>query len=238
MIRFANVVKRYQTRQSKGHEALSALNLEIDKGEWVFLAGHSGAGKSTLLKLIALLERPTRGQLFINDRNVGRLPVRQVPKHRQNIGMVWQDHQLLYDRSVFDNVALPLVVQSLRPKDIARRVRAALDQVDLLRYEQHWPMSLSTGEQQRVGIARAIVHRPAMLLADEPTGNLDPMLSLDIMRLFKRFHDIGTTILIATHDVDLIKQFKQRILVLKDGGLVADTRFPEVQQRYEQTWVA
>ncbi len=217
LIRLENVGKRYPG----GQDALKGLTLSIDPGEFVFLTGHSGAGKSTLLKLIALIERPTRGQVIVNGENTRRVTRRRIPRYRRNIGMVFQDHQLLFDRSVFDNVALPLIIGGATSRDAARRVRAALDQVGLLSREKSLPITLSTGEQQRVGIARAIVARPSLLIADEPTGNLDPALSLEIMRIFERFNDIGVTLLIASHDLSLIRQLGHREVALA-GGALAD----------------
>jgi cell division transport system ATP-binding protein len=187
-----------------------------------FLTGHSGAGKSTLLKLIGLLERPSRGQVFVNGRNLGRLPRRKIPYHRREIGIIFQDHRLLTDRTVFDNVALPLVVAGVGRKEVGRRVRAALDQVGLLRKEKAFPVTLSGGEQQRVGIARAVVTRPPVVLADEPTGNLDPDLSREIMGLFERFNQVGVTLLIASHDLALIAALPYRRLTLSSGRLVSD----------------
>ena len=215
MIRFDAVTKRYP----RGHDALSNVSLEVGRGELVFLTGHSGAGKSTFLKLIGLIERPTRGQVLVGGRNIGRLPNRQVPAHRRSIGMVFQAHKLLPDRSIFDNVALPLVIEGLRQREIRRRVRAALDQVGLLGREKNQPEMLSTGEQQRVGIARAVVGRPKLLIADEPTGNLDPELSLEIMWLFRRLNEVGVTMLIATHDIALLEQVGGRRVVLHDGRI-------------------
>jgi cell division transport system ATP-binding protein len=222
MIRFDNVSKRYQ----KGREALSNISLHVRPGEMIFLTGHSGAGKSTLLKLIALIERPTRGQIFIDGRNVGRLPDRQIPKHRRQIGMVFQDHKLLGDRSIFDNVSLPMIIAGYSQRDIERRTRAALGQVGLLDKEKHTPAMLSTGEQQRVGIARAVVARPKLIIADEPTGNLDPDLSLDIMSLFRRFNEIGVTMLIATHDVALLNKVDGRQIMLTDGRIESGEIYP------------
>jgi len=217
MIQFDNLSKRYPT----GDEALSNINLHVDAGELAFLTGHSGAGKSTMLKLLMLLERPSSGTLLINGKNINRLANRKIPGYRRQLGVVFQDHQLLMDRSVFDNVALPLQVAGQPRKEIGRRVRAALDGVGLLNKERHSPMMLSGGEQQRVGIARAVVHKPRILLADEPTGNLDPTLSAEIMALFQRFQDVGVTVLIATHDIDLINRMKCRIIRL-ERGMVAD----------------
>jgi cell division transport system ATP-binding protein len=219
MIRFEHVTKRY----AESGDALSDLSLELAAGEMAFLTGHSGAGKSTLLKLIGCLERPTRGQLTVNGRNLGRLPRRRIPHHRRQVGMIFQDHRLLADRTVFDNIALPLVVAGLGHKETARRVRASLDQVGLLGKEKSYPLALSGGEQQRVGIARAIVGRPPLLLADEPTGNLDPDLSREIMGLFERFNQVGVTVLIASHDLALIAALPYRTFTLSRGRLVADT---------------
>ena len=215
MIRFDNVTKRYE----KGREALHSVSFEVDAGELIFLTGRSGAGKSTLLKLIALIERPTRGQVLIEGRNIGRLPERRIPAHRRKIGMVFQDHKLLEDRSVFENIALPMIIACYAQREIGGRVRAALDYVGLLDKEKHTPAMLSMGEQQRIGIARALVARPKLLIADEPTGNLDPELSLDIMTLFRRFNEVGVTMLIATHDLGLVKQLGGRRIVLEDGSI-------------------
>ncbi|HEY7672432.1 MAG TPA: cell division ATP-binding protein FtsE [Gammaproteobacteria bacterium] len=220
MIRFENVHKRYPS----GREALSGVTFMLDKGEMAFLTGPSGAGKSTLLKLIALIERPTRGTVLVNNQNTARVPRRRIPYFRQRIGVVFQDHKLLYDRSVFDNVALPLMIAGMKPREIGRRARAALDQVGLLDREQHAPITLSTGEQQRVGIARAVASRPEVVIADEPTGNLDPDLSLEIMRLFERFNDVGVTLLIATHDLELVDNLAHRRLRLVGGQIVEDSR--------------
>ncbi len=217
MIRFENVTKRY----GKGREALRDVSFEIDTGELIFLTGHSGAGKSTLLKLIALIERPTRGQVLVGGRNIGRLAARHIPAHRRQIGMVFQDHKLLEDRSVFENIALPMIIAGYRQREMRGRVRAALDYVGLLDREKQTPAMLSTGEQQRVGIARAIVARPKVLIADEPTGNLDPDLSLDVMNLFRRFSEVGVTMLIATHDLGLLDRVGGRRIVLDDGAVAA-----------------
>jgi cell division transport system ATP-binding protein len=217
MIHFDNLSKRY----SGGYEALKSIDLHMDAGELAFLTGHSGAGKSTLLKLLMLLERPSAGTLLINGKNISRLADHKIPSYRRQLGVVFQDHQLLMDRSVFDNVALPLQVAGQPRKEIGRRVRAALDGVGLLAKERHSPAMLSGGEQQRVGIARAVVHKPRILLADEPTGNLDPALSAEIMALFRRFQDVGVTVLIASHDIDLIHRMNGRIIRLHQG-MVAD----------------
>jgi cell division transport system ATP-binding protein len=219
MIQFDRVSKRYEG----GNYGLSDITLEVDEGEAVFVTGHSGAGKSTLFRLIGLIERPSRGQLVVDGRNLAKLPRRQVPYHRRRVGMIFQDHRLLADRTVFDNVALPLVVAGVAHRDIARRVRAALDKVGLLRKERALPQTLSGGEQQRVGIARAVVSRPPVLLADEPTGNLDPDLSREIMELFINFNRVGVTLLIATHDLDLVRALGRRIIRLNQGMLVDDT---------------
>ena len=216
MIHFENVTKRY----NEGRAALRNVSLELSNGEFAFLTGHSGAGKSTLLKLIALIERPTRGQVFVDGRNIGRLAPRQVPQHRRKIGIVFQDNKLLEDRPAFDNVALPLVIAGFNRREIARRTRAALDQVGLLDKLGSAPRRLSAGEQQRVGIARAIASKPKLLIADEPTGNLDPELSLDIMNLFRRLNEVGVTMLIATHDLTLLEQLDARKIELADGEVI------------------
>jgi cell division transport system ATP-binding protein len=218
IIRFEQVAKRYPG----GIQALSELDFGLAAGEMVFLTGRSGAGKSTLLKLIALLERPSRGRVIFEGRNVGRLSRRQIPWLRRRIGIVFQDHALLSDRRVFDNVALPLVIAGVAYPEIRRRVRAALDKVGLLEKERMYPPMLSGGQQQRVGIARAIIGKPPLLLADEPTGNLDPELSADLMHLFVQLNETGTTVLIASHDLDLIRRLGQRVLVLRDGRLADD----------------
>ena len=215
MIQLEEVTKRFPG----GQEALSGLSLSIDKGEMVFVTGHSGAGKSTLLRLIALIERPTSGQVIVDGQNTRRVKRRKIPAYRRQIGMVFQDHKLLYDRPVFDNVALPLVIAGMGYREAGRRVRPALEQVGLLHKEKQNPETLSAGEQQRVGIARAIVTRPKLLIADEPTGNLDPDLSLEVMRIFRRFNEVGVTLLIASHDIDLIDKLGCRHIALEDGKL-------------------
>jgi cell division transport system ATP-binding protein len=217
MVRFEHVTKHYPA----SGDALNDVTFELASGEMAFLTGHSGAGKSTLLRLIGLLERPTRGQVMVQGRNLGRLPTRKIPYHRRQVGMVFQDNRLLGDRTAFDNVALPLVAMGVSHKETGRRVRAALDQVGLLAKERAYPVTLSGGEQQRVGIARAVVARPPLLLADEPTGNLDPDLSREIMTLFERFHQVGVTVLIATHDLALIHSLRHRTITLSGGHLMA-----------------
>jgi cell division transport system ATP-binding protein len=218
MIEFNNVSKRYEN----GHDALKHIDLTLDKGEMAFLTGHSGAGKSTLLKLITLVERSTRGDVIVNDINLSKVSNRKIPFVRRNIGMIFQDHRLLFDRSVFDNVALPLIIAGHPHREIGRRVRAALDKVGLLKKEKLEPIMLSGGEQQRVGIARAVVNKPPILLADEPTGNLDPELSAEIMGLFQQFNQVGVSLLVASHDLGLIARLKYRTITLKDGMLVGD----------------
>ena len=215
MIEFDNVSKRYPD----GHEALSQVSFVLDAGEMAFLTGHSGAGKSTLLKLIMLMERPSGGQLLVNGKSLSRLHKSQIPYYRRRVGVVFQNHQLLFDRTVFDNVALPMQVSGAQHRDIERRVRAALDKVGLLSKEKLNPVQLSGGEQQRIGIARAVVHTPRILLADEPTGNLDPELSAEIMTLFEDFRNVGVSVLVATHDIALISSMGERVLTLDHGRL-------------------
>jgi len=216
MIRFDQVHKRYPN----GREALAGVSFEIESGKLAFLTGHSGAGKSSILKLIALIERPTRGQVIVNNRNVAGIKPRGIAQFRRQIGVVFQDHKLLHDRPVMDNVALPLIIAGTPKREIDKRVRAALDQVGLLGKEKSRPLELSTGEQQRVGIARAVVARPALLIADEPTGNLDPDLAREVMQLFKRFSEVGVTVVVATHDVHLIESFDATRIVLSEGRIV------------------
>lgn len=216
MIEFERVSKRYPG----GFEALKDVSFQIPRGEMLFLTGRSGAGKSTLLKLIMLMERPSHGSIVVNGHQLGKLPARKIPLLRREIGVVFQNHQLLFDRSVYDNVALPLMILGYQPNEIGRRVRAALDKVGLLSKERAQPRTLSGGEQQRVGIARAVVHKPPILLADEPTGNLDPELSRDVMQLFEQFNQVGVTVLIASHDLGLIARMPHRLLSLRDGELV------------------
>jgi len=216
VLQFINVSKRYPG----GSEALKNVSFEIQQGEMAFLTGHSGAGKSTLLKLIAVLERSSQGQVMLDSQNIGRIPQRLVPYTRRKIGMIFQDHRLLHNHTVFDNVALPLIIAGHQQHEIKRRVRAALDKVGLSGKERRYPITLSGGEQQRIGIARAVVNRPPMILADEPTGNLDPQLSAEIMQLFEQFNQVGVTVLIASHDVPLIKRMGYRMLELSQGELV------------------
>lgn len=217
MISFERVSKRYDN----SHDALRELSFTIEPEELVFLTGHSGAGKSTLLRLIMLMERPSRGKVLVGGADLSKFRRGNIPRHRQSIGVVFQNHKLLMDRPVFDNVALPLQIAGFEYRDIDRRVNAALDKVGLLDRVQSMPMSLSGGEQQRVGIARAVVARPSILLADEPTGNLDPELSAEIMQLFVDFSRVGVTVLIASHDLALISRLRHRTLTLNEGRLVS-----------------
>ena len=216
MITFERVSKRFEG----GHDALRDVSFEIGADELVFLTGHSGAGKTTLLRLVMLLERPTRGRVLVNGRDLSRIARRGIPAHRREVGVVFQNHRLLFDRSVFDNVALPLYIAGYDHREVGKRVRAALDKVGLLRHERAMPVTLSGGEQQRVGIARAVVGRPPVLLADEPTGNLDPALSAEIMTLFEDFSRVGVTVLIASHDLALISRLRHRIITLREGRLM------------------
>ena len=215
MIQFNAVTKRYPG----GFEALTQVNFSLKRGEMAFLTGHSGAGKSTLLKLVSALESPSSGQITVNGIRLDQLNKRTMASYRSSLGLTFQSTNLLSDRSIFDNVALPLQIQGLSVATITKRVRAALDMVGLLSKEKMLPIHLSCGEQQRVGLARAVVHKPALLLADEPTGNLDPGLSAEIMKLFTQFNQVGVTILIATHDLALIAGMKNRIVVLKGGKM-------------------
>lgn len=226
MITFEHVSKRYPG----GVSALLDLNFHIDAGEMVFLTGHSGAGKSTLLRLILMLEQATGGQVVVNGRNLSKTPARLTAQVRRQIGMIFQDHKLLSDKTVFDNVSLPLMIAGMRYSEIRKRVRAVLDKVGLLGKEKMWPLMLSGGEQQRVGIARAIVSMPPVLLADEPTGNLDPQLSKELFGLFRQLNAQGATVLIASHDLSLIRSMSQRVLVLSAGRLIDD--IPAVMYRH------
>lgn len=217
MITFKNVSKRYPD----GYVALNNLDLTVESGEMVFLTGHSGAGKSTLLKLIVAIERPTSGTITISGQNIAQLKPAAIPYMRRKIGFIFQDHKLLFDRSVFDNVLLPLQISNFDNNTVAARVRAALDKVGLLKKEKSMPVALSGGERQRLCIARAVVHRPAILIADEPTGNLDVEYARDIMTMFTSFNQVGVTVLIATHDASLLEDTQHRILSLKQGKLAA-----------------
>ena len=218
MIKFERVSKTYPG----GSRALADVSFTIERGTMVFLTGHSGAGKSTLLRLVMMLERASHGQVIVNQRNLSNTPDRLAPLVRQSTGMIFQDHKLLKDKTVADNVALPLMIAGLRYADIRKRVRASLDRVGLLDKENAWPLTLSGGEQQRVGIARAIVSMPPLLLADEPTGNLDPNLSRELFELFANVSEQGATVLVASHDLDLIRQTRKRVLVLSNGRLADD----------------
>lgn len=217
MLKFDHVSKRYPD----AGEALSDVSFHLEKGEMAFLTGRSGAGKSTLLKLIAMMEQCTRGTVMLNGQNISRISDSRIPYVRRHLGLIFQDYKLLNDRTVFDNVALPLVVSGVNHQEISRRVRAALDKVSLLGKEWKHPLALSGGEQQRVGIARAIVNKPKLILADEPTGNLDPDLSAEVMHMFEEFIQVGVTVLIATHDIELIHRLGHRELRLDKGHLVA-----------------
>jgi cell division transport system ATP-binding protein len=218
MICFNNVSKTYPG----GYLALQKVNFELQAGEMAFLTGHSGAGKSTLLKLISLMEKPSSGSILINNKELANVSYNEIPYIRRSIGMIFQHHNLLMDRTVFDNVALPLIIEGYGHKEIKKRVEAALDKVHLSNKLKCFPNMLSGGEQQRVGIARAIVNKPPVILADEPTGNLDPKLSLDIIKLFEEFNAVGICVLIATHDLGLIARMKYRTLTLKQGTMITD----------------
>lgn len=226
ILEFRDVSYRYEG----GHDVLSHMNFELGRGEMAFLTGPSGAGKSTVLRLAAMQMRATSGQVLMNGKNLTTIRPGKVPAYRRELGMIFQDFQLLNDRSVFDNVALPLVIRGLAHADIERRVRAALDAVGLLDRLHAWPRTLSGGEQQRIGVARAIVARPQLILADEPTGNLDPRMALDIMRLFQRFNDGGVSLLIATHAIDLIEHFPEHRVLHLQGGKHSRAR-PEAASR-------
>lgn len=216
MIRFSNAFKRYPN----GYEALKGVSFEIEVGEMVAITGHSGAGKSTLLKLVAGIELASQGSVLVNGQNLGQLKAAGLAVLRRNLGLVFQDHRLLFDRNVFENVALPLAIASFPRNEIGKRVRAALDKVGLLGREKSNPITLSGGEQQRLCIARAIVNRPAILIADEPTGNLDQQYAATIMELFKSFNQVGVTVILSTHDELALQRLKCRRIVLDRGRVV------------------
>ena len=220
LLRFDNVSKRYPG----GHEALTEVGFEVDEGEMLFVTGHSGAGKSTVLRLIQLTERPSRGAVLFGERNLLKVRGGQMALHRRSVGVVYQDHRLLMDRSIAENVALPLILRGTRRAEIGKRVRVALDRMGLGAREKALPSQLSAGEQQRVGIARAIVAEPPLLIADEPTGNLDPTLAAEIMELFASLPARGTSVLVASHDLALIKRMRKRVLILDHGRLADDIR--------------
>ena len=217
MIKFVNVTKRYP----ETGDVLRNVSFHLRRGEIAFLTGHSGAGKSTLLRLIAAMERCSRGQILLDGQDLGQVKENQLPFIRRKMGFIYQDYKLLKDRTVFDNVALPLVIAGFGHHEVTRRVRAALDKVSLTGKEKKYPLALSGGEQQRVGIARAVVNKPPIIIADEPTGNLDPELSEEIMFLFGQFQQVGVTVLIASHDISLIAQLNHRVLKLDHGQLVS-----------------
>ena len=222
LLRFDNVTKAY----AGSAPALSEVSFSVEEGEMLFVTGHSGAGKSTLLRLVHLSERPSRGTVLVDERNLAKVRGGKVPLHRRQVGVVFQDHRLLTDRSVYDNVALPLLIAGTPASEVGKRVRAMLDKVGLLERERSLPVQLSTGEQQRVGIARAIIAQPRLLVADEPTGNLDPQLAAEIMQLFASLPALGTTVIVASHDLALVKRMRRRVLVL-DHGKLADDISPE-----------
>lgn len=214
MIQLQQVSKRYADKTALDH-----ASLHMPRGAMAFLTGHSGAGKSTLLKLIMLMEQPSAGRVIIDQQDLSKLRGKQIALHRRKIGLVFQNHQLLEDYNVHDNIALPLKVSGYNNLDAGRRVRAALDKVGLLSKEKLLPQVLSTGEQQRIGIARAIVNKPRLILADEPTGNLDPRLSAEIMQLFEQFNQVGVTVLVASHDLSLIERLSHPIIHLYQGHI-------------------
>jgi len=227
MIKLSHVFKRYPN----GHQALSDITLDVSTGEMAFIAGHSGAGKSTLFKLITRIEKPTSGQILVDGQNLGRMSNHKIPSLRRNIGVIFQDHKLLFDRSVFDNVALPLIVAGVPHNQVQKSVRAALGKVGLAGKEKSYPIALSGGEQQRVGIARAVINRPSILLADEPTGNLDQALSDEIIDIFADFNRVGVTVLIATHDLRQVKRLNKRTIHIANGELV-DPSAPSGEVRF------
>ncbi|MBB5875496.1 MULTISPECIES: cell division ATP-binding protein FtsE [Xanthomonas] len=218
VLRFDNVSKQY----AGGHAALVDVSFEVEEGEMLFVTGHSGAGKSTLLKLIHLSERPSRGAVLFGERNLLKVRGRRVPLHRREVGVVYQDHRLLTDRSIAENVALPLILRGTRRAEIGKRVRSVLERMGLGHREKALPSQLSAGEQQRVGIARAMVGEPRLLVADEPTGNLDPTLAAEIMQLFAELPARGTSVLVVSHDLALLKQMRKRVLILDHGRLIDD----------------
>ncbi|MBM6550538.1 cell division ATP-binding protein FtsE [Marinomonas ostreistagni] len=220
-IEFQRVGKKYES----GQEALSQVSFHLRQAEMAFLTGHSGAGKSTLMKLIMMIERQSTGNILVDGVDLSTLGKGAIPYHRRRVGVVFQNHQLLFDRSVFHNVALPLQVSGADDAQTGKRVRAALDKVGLLGKEKLNPMALSGGEQQRIGIARAVVNKPQLLLADEPTGNLDPRLSAEIMNLFQEFNRVGVTVLVASHDLALVARMRHRVLTLNQGHMVNDGGF-------------
>jgi cell division transport system ATP-binding protein len=217
MISFSQVYKRYPN----GFEALMNVSFILEAGEMALITGHSGAGKTTLLRLIAAIERPTSGSIIVNGQNVSALKSGAIPFLRRNLGLVFQDQKILFDRNVFNNVLLPLQISGFSASAATGRVRAALDKVGLLRKEKARPITLSGGEQQRLCIARAIVNRPSILIADEPTANLDADYARDIMDMFRSFHQVGVTVLIATHDAELLGNAEQRVFTLNHGELTA-----------------
>lgn len=217
MIRFEQVSKTYPG----GFTALKNLSFSISKGEMIFIAGHSGAGKSTILKLISGIVKPTKGKVWLNNQDLGRLNDNQLGYLRQHIGIVFQDHKLLFDRNVLQNVMLPLRITGYECKQAERRARIAIEKVGLSGRELADPITLSGGEQQRLCIARAVVHQPSLLIADEPSANLDRAYALDIMELFKTFHEAGTTIMVAAHDETLMADYGHRIIRLQEGRLYA-----------------
>lgn len=216
MIHFDQVSKQYGNRT-----ALNQVHFQINTGEMVFLTGHSGAGKSTIIRLLTGLEKPSRGQIIYRQQNLGRLPTRLLAKHRQSIGIILQDPHLLADHSIYDNIALPLYIQGMSSREIKKRVAAALGKVNLREAAHHLPEALSAGEQQRIGIARAIINKPALILADEATGNLDPKLSHEIFDLFAAFQQVGVTVLVATHDINLVNSLPYRVLTLEQGCITS-----------------
>ena len=218
MIRFDQVGKRY----ANGHVGLHELSFQVEAGEFLFITGHSGAGKSTLLRLLLAMERPSTGKVLLAGQDLSTITSAEIPFLRRQIGVVFQNHQLLFDRSVFDNIALPLRILGLSREEIAQRVDAALARVSLRDRARDFPNDLSTGQQQRVGIARAVVHEPALLLADEPTGNLDPRLAAEIMGVFEDINALGTTVVVASHDLALIARMRHRMLTLQRGRLIGD----------------